>query len=110
MEDSNDINYGKLTKRVVFTENDHRHAKLILRLRHDGLTQAACFRHLITAYIESDERVVNYIDEVKPQSKNKKAKSKKLRDQGKQFATACGFSDQQVHDLFDLIEEECPDL
>ena len=107
---SNTIDYGNLTKRVVFTENDHRHAKLILRLQHDGLTQAAFFRHIITAYIESDERIVNYVDEVKDQSKLRKAKTKRLRDEGKQSAHDLGLSDQQRHDLFDLIAQEHPDL
>jgi len=107
---SNTIDYGNLTKRVVFTENDHRHAKLILRLQHDGLTQAAFFRHIITAYIESDERIVNYIDEVKDQSKLRKAKTKRLRDEGKQSVHDLGLSDQQRHDLFDLIAHEHPDL
>ena len=107
---SNTIDYGNLTKRVVFTENDHRHAKLILRLQHDGLTQAAFFRHIITAYIESDERIVNYIDEVKDQSKSRKAKTKRLRAKGKQSVHDLGLSDQQRYDLFDLIAQEHPDL
>lgn len=107
---SNTIDYGNLTKRVVFTENDHRHAKLILRLQHDGLTQAAFFRHIITAYIESDERIVDYIDEVKDQSKARKAKTKRLRDQGKETTKDLGLSEQQQHDLFDLIAQEHPDL
>lgn len=104
------IDYGNLTKRVVFTENDHRHAKLLLRLQQDGLTQAAFFRHLITAYIENEERIVDYIDEVKAQSKSRKAKTKKLREHGKQLTAECGFSDEQVDDLFDIIAQEHPDL
>ena len=104
------INYGNLTKRVVFTENDHRHAKLLLRLQQDGLTQAAFFRHLSTAYVEGDDRIVDYIDEVKNQSKTRKAKTKRLRDLGKQFVTDTGFSEQQVVDLFDIIAEEHPEL
>jgi|TARA_R110001583_G_scaffold48399_5_gene151718 hypothetical protein len=104
------IEYGNLTKRVVFTENDHRHAKLLLRLQQDGLTQAAFFRHLVTAYVEGDDRIVDYIDEVKNQSKLRKAKTKRLRDLGKQFVTDTGFSEQQVVDLFDIIAEEHPEL
>jgi hypothetical protein len=110
MSKSTTVDYGNLTKRVVFTENDHRHAKLLLRLQQDGLTQASFFRHLITAYIEGDERIVEYIDDVKAQSKTRKAKTKRLRDQGKQLVTEAGFSDQQVHDLFDIIAQEHPDL
>jgi hypothetical protein len=106
----NDIDYGKLTKRVVFTDSDHRHAQLLVRLNHDGLTQAKFFRHLITAYIEGDHRIVEYIDEVKTQSKTRKAKSKKLRHQGKQLVREAGLSEQQLHDLFDMIAQEHPDL
>jgi hypothetical protein len=81
-----------------------------LRLQQDGLTQAAFFRHLITAYVEGDDRIVDYIDEVKDQSKTRKAKTKRLRTQGKQLVTDAGFSEQQVYDLFDIIAEEHPDL
>ena len=30
---SNEIDYGKLNKRIVFTENDHRHAKFLMKLK-----------------------------------------------------------------------------
>ena len=76
MADETEIDYGNLTKRIVFNDNDHRHAKLIIRLKHDGLTQANFFRHLITGYLNGDERVCDFIDEVKPQSQAKKKKSK----------------------------------
>tara|TARA_Y100001963_G_scaffold138405_1_gene203116 strand:+ start:1263 stop:1583 length:321 start_codon:yes stop_codon:yes gene_type:complete len=104
------VDYGNLTKRVVFTENDHRHAKLLLRLQQDGLTQAAFFRHLVTAYIEGDERIVEYIDDVKDQSKIRKAQTKKLRARGKEIIKQAGFSEQQLVDIFDIIAEEHPDL
>jgi len=106
----NNIDYGKLTKRIVFTENDHRHAKLILRLQQDGLTQAAFFRHLVTAYIEGDDRILNFIDDVKDQSKNKKRQTKRLRSKGITTQEELGWSEQQLIDIFDIIAEEHPDL
>ena len=33
-----------LDKKVAFVENTHQHAKLILKLRHDGVTQSKFFR------------------------------------------------------------------
>ncbi|MAH47322.1 hypothetical protein CMI37_15970 [Candidatus Pacearchaeota archaeon] len=108
---STEIDYGNLNKRVVFTENDHRHAKLLVRLRYDGLTQSGFFRHLITGYIEGDERIQEFIDSVKTQSLKKKGKSKKLRHQGKQNIQELGLGEQKlIEDLFDLIAEEHPDL
>jgi len=103
---SKDIDYGKLTKRIVFTDNDHRHAQLIVALRTDGLTQAAFFRHLITGYIENDERIRQFVDEVKPQSRKRKAQSSQLRAKGREDFSAHGFSEDQVESIFDLIEEE----
>ena len=107
---NDDVDYGNLTKRVVFTENDHRHAKLLLRLQQDGLTQAAFFRHIITAYINDEDRIIDYIDEVKDQSKAKKAKSRRLRMKGKQTVKECGLSETQLVDIFDIIAEANPKL
>ncbi len=107
---SNEIDYGKLTKKIVFTDNDHRQAKLIIKLRQDGLTQSAFFRHLITAYLEEDDRILSYIDDVKPQSKVRKAKTAGLRNAGAQRAQDLGLSDQQLVDIFDVIAKEHPDL
>ena len=44
---SDEIDYGKLNKRVVFTDNEHRHAKLVLKLKHDGFKQGECLRQIL---------------------------------------------------------------
>lgn len=105
-----EIEYGKLTKRIVFTENDHRHAQLILKLKHDGMKQSQFFRSLVTAYIAGDQRIQSYIDEVSSLSKERKTKSKKLRSSGRQNVDDFGFTDGEIENIFDLIEEEYPEL
>ena len=102
--------YGKMNKKIVFTENDGQHAKLIVRLKYDNLRQSEFFRACIRGYLEQDERIVSFIDDLKKQSATKKKKSKKLRLQGKELLNDVGFSDTQIEDLFDLIAEEHPDL
>ena len=106
---SNEIDYGNLTKRIVFTENDHRHANLIIKLNHDGLTQAAFFRHLITAYIENDEGVQQLVDELKTK-KRQKSKSQKMRQKGKEILKDFALSSGEVENIFDVLEREFPDL
>ena len=106
---SNEIDYGNLTKRIVFTENDHRHAKLILKLKHDGLTQSSFFRHLITAYIEDDERIQNLVDELRSRKKHK-IKSQKMRSKGKERLKDFALSSGEVENIFDVLEREFPDL
>ena len=110
MVDAPPVEYGKLNKKIVFTENDHRHAQLIIRLRHDNLKQSEFFRAFITGYLAQDDRILSFIEDLKTQSVKKQTKSKKLRTKGTRIAAEAGFSDDQIEDLFDLIAEEHPDL
>jgi hypothetical protein len=107
---STEIDYGNLTKRIIFTDNDHRQAQLLIRLKQDTLTQSAFFRHIITGYITGDERIQGYIDEVKQQSKSRKAKSKRLRHKGKTTLKDFALSEGEIDNIFDLLEEECPEI
>jgi hypothetical protein len=107
---SDEIDYGKLTKRIVFTDTDHRHAQLLIRLRHDSLGQADFFRHIVGGYIGGDERLQAFIDEVKGQSKRKKIRSQKSQQKGRTLATELGLSDQEVDNIFDILAEEHTDL
>ena len=105
-----EIDYGNLTKRIVFTENDHRHAKLLIRLRYDNLTQSSFFRHIVSAYIDGDERIQSFVDEIKQQSLKQKASSRRLRSKGNKKAKELGLSNDEVENIFDTLEQEFPDL
>lgn len=107
---SEEIEYGRLTKRIVFTDNDHRHAQLTIRLKHDNLKQSDFFRGLITGYLNQDERILSFIDDIKPMSKKRKQKSKKLIDDGNSAMENYGFSEKEISNIFDIIEEDHPDL
>lgn len=108
---SDDVANPHLDKKVAFVENTNQHAKLILKLRHDGVTQSKFFRAMIAGYIDGDERIQSYIDDIKTQNKKKKAKSKQLRDKGKQNMKDFGLlNDGEIENIFDLIEEEHPEL
>ena len=102
--------YGKNEKRIVFTETDHRHAQLIVKLKTDGMTQAKFFRNLITGYLDGDERIESFIFELSELSNKKKKKVKKLRSSGKNMLGDLGLDEEQIDDLFDVIAEEFPDL
>lgn len=107
---SDDIDYGKLNKRIVFTENDHRHVKLLMRLKADGLTQSKFFRCLITGYIDGDIRIHEFIDEVGGLSIKRRNKSKKLREEGMKKLSDFSLNDGEIENIFDIIAEEHPDL
>ncbi len=109
MVDESD-SYGKNTKRIVFTDTDHRHAQLIVRLKHDGLRQSDFFRSLISGYLNGDERIQSFVLENGTHSQKRKAKSEKLIKQGKKAAAELGFNEGEIDNIFDLIEKEHPNL
>ena len=105
-----EIDYGTLTKRIVFTENAHRQAKLLVRCKYDNLSQSDFFRHIVTGYINGDERIQSYIDEVKNVGKIRRQKSQILKKAGKQQLEDFALSVGEVENIFDLLEEEFPEL
>ena len=107
---SEDINYGKNNKRIIFTDTDHRHAQLTLKLKDDGMTQAKFFRSLITGYLSDDQRIRDYIVDTGSLSKQKKERNMKLRKEGQKTVHELGLSNDQLENIFDMISEEFPDL
>ena len=101
-------------KKILFTDTDKRHADLKLRLHYDGLTQAGFFRSLITGYLEKDENIMNFITGVQEgkniHSKQKRAKSKKLEEEGENLMKKLGLGEEEIENIFDLLEEEHPNL
>ena len=107
---SDEFDYGKDLKSIVFQDTDHRHAKFFIKLRYDGFRQSEFFRQIISSYIDGDELFMEYLDSIKPQAKAKVKKSKKLRDEGNKLKNDLGLTDNEVEDIFDLIQQEHPDL
>ena len=109
MSDTNS-EYGKNLKRIVFTDTDHRHAQLVIKLKNDGITQAKFFRSLITGYIGGDDRLVEFVRESGKLSIQRKNKIQKLEEKGKTLVQELGLDEEQVEDIFDMIAEEFPEL
>tara|TARA_R100001443_G_C3225755_1_gene147077 strand:+ start:53 stop:385 length:333 start_codon:yes stop_codon:yes gene_type:complete len=106
--------YGVREKKIVFNDTDKRHADLKIRLQHDDLTQSEFFRAMLTGYINKDSRVLSFLYEWreinKSYSKVKRAKSEKLLRKGRDMASKFGLDQNEIEDIFDLLEQEHPDL
>jgi hypothetical protein len=102
--------YGKEGKTIIFVDDDKRHADLRIRLRHDGLTQVEFFQNMITGYLNNDERIIEYITDLKyalaKQGKRRIAKTKKLIENGREILKDYSLSDDERDELFDMIAEE----
>ena len=106
--------YGENEKKIVFADTDDRHAKLIIRLRHDGITQKQFFQYLVSCYIDKDIRMVDMIDqykyELRKQGKSKIKTTRDLIDKGIENENSYTLSDEDKDNIFDILEKEIGDL
>jgi len=106
--------YGKRDKRISFMDTDKRSADLMIRLKHDGLTKTKFFREILTGYLDRDHAIVDFIERMKGstglQSKKQAKIVKEVEEKGKQNKIKFGLGEQEIENIFDLIEKELPDL
>ena len=108
--------YGTMKKKIVFYDSDKRYADLKIRLEHDKLSQAKFFRGILTGYLSQDPDILNFVDKLKASknhgnsSKSSIKKDRLLIKDGKQKADKLSFDNEEIENIFDILERESPDL
>jgi hypothetical protein len=106
--------YGTGEKMVQFADLDKRHADLRLRLHYDGLTQGEFFRALVGGYVDRDSDIVNFIEKVKNDSEKYKPtlmkKRRRAYTKSKQVEKLFGLNEDEIENIFDMIQKEHKDL
>jgi len=95
-------------------DTDKRSADLMIRLKHDGLTKTKFFREILTGYLEKDNAIVDFVERLKGaqdiQSKSQSKIVKDLAEKGRESKKKFGLKDEEIQNIFDLLEKEHPDL
>ena len=106
--------YGTKEQIVQFADLDKRHADLRLRLHYDGLTQGEFFRALVTGYVDRDPDIINFIAKVKENSEKYKPtlmkKRRRAYTKSKQVEKLFGLNEDEIENIFDMIQKEHEDL
>ena len=100
---------------VSFFLHPRLHEELKIRMHYDGFrTQSEFFRACVIAYVEKNEKFMEFLDfykeDEKIQSKANIKKSRRLRQEGQDLMKRLGITEEDVENIFDLIEEEIPEL
>ena len=91
------------------------HEDLKIRLYYDQVrNQSAFFRMCAESYLDQDELFMKFFDAYKVnkkvQSKARATKSTALRGRGQRLMEELALSDAEVENIFDILEEELPEL
>jgi hypothetical protein len=100
--------------KIMFTVTERTKADFKLQLQYDSLTQVKFFRSIMEGYINKDLDLMTYINKFKKQisvqnnaQRNRTITNiKKADDTKNKFA----LGDEEVENIFDILEKEHPDL
>lgn len=97
-------------KKIMFYDTADRQAKLRIRCQYDGLNQSQFFRFMVTGYIESDERILDFLDSCKEknaiQGKNKRTKIKQIHRLASENKNKFSLEEEEIKTIFDMLETE----
>ena len=104
-----------LHSKLTFFLDPKLHENLKIRLYYDEIrTQSEFFRHCVEAYLEQDPLFMAFLDDYKVnkkiQSKARASKSRQLRGEGQQMLRDLALTEEEVKNVFDVLEEEMPEL
>ena len=100
---------------VSFFLHPRLHEELKIRMYYEGFaTQSEFFRACTLSLLEKNEKFMEFLDHYRENeglmSKAKLKKSKKLREDGKDLMKKMGITKEDLENIFDLIDEEIPQL
>ena len=100
---------------LSFSLNSKLHENLKIRLYYDEIkSQSEFFRYCVESYLGQEPLFMAFLDEYKinkkVQSKRRTTKSRKLRERGGKMLQDLALTSEDVENIFDLLEEELPEL
>ena len=101
-------------KKVIFTVAENDKAKFKVQLQYDSLTQVKFFRALMEGYINKDPELMVYINKFKKsnsiQNNTQRKKTMTNIKEAKAVKTKFALGDEEVENIFDILEKEHPEL
>ena len=102
------------TKKVIFSIPENNKARFKVQLQYDSLTQAQFFRGVLDGYEKKDIDFMKFIANLKNtlgvQSKPQIKKTAKNLDEARQTTRSFALEDDEVEGIFDMLEQEHPEL
>ena len=102
------------SKKIIFTVSERQKEDFKVRLQYDGLTQANFFRAVMSGYLDKNEDMMNFLNTFKEDNgiHNKQQRKKVVKgvQESKQTKNLFALDDDEVENIFDILESEHPEL
>ena len=98
----------------MFTTLERVKAEFKIRLQYDSLTQVKFFNAIMDGYINKDPNLMAYLNTFKKgnasQSREQVKKVENNMKEAKKVKNLFSLEDDEVENIFDILEKEHPDL
>jgi hypothetical protein len=95
---------------IGFEESDSTYAKLLIKLKHEGITKREFFRGIVNGFLEEDPQFMRYLLDLKKRKNLYTQTKQKILDKERKVSynteKQLGLSKDEVNDLFDMFDEE----
>jgi hypothetical protein len=101
-------------KKIIFFIPTKRHADMKIKLDLHNLNQTDFYRLIVLRFLEEDPRILDILDEWKL-ANNIKPKyvveeHQKERERAEAVIKGFGLDDDDIENIFDIIQQENPDV
>ena len=96
-------------KIIQFESTFKKHGDLKIRLHYDELKSRDFFNAIVEGYVNRDERIISFVDDVKKDkqiSLVKRKKANKAYAGAKRIKKQFALDPQEIENIFDIIEQE----
>ena len=101
-------------KKIIFTVSERQKEDFKIRLQYDGLTQANLFRAVMSGYLDKNENMMNFLNSFKSANgiHNIQQRKKVMKgvEEAKDTKNLFALDDDEVENIFDILESEHPEL
>lgn len=101
-------------KKIIFTVSERQKEDFKIRLQYDGLTQASFFRAVMSGYLKKDPDLMSFLNVFKETEgiHNKQQRKKVLKgvEEAQKTKNLFALDDDEVENIFDILESEHPEL
>tara|TARA_R110000824_G_scaffold102639_7_gene244174 strand:- start:11195 stop:11524 length:330 start_codon:yes stop_codon:yes gene_type:complete len=101
--------------KLTFFLDSKLHENLKIRLYYDQIkTQSEFFRYCVESYLEQNSLFMEFLDDYKinkkVQSKARSQRSRRIRQNGNKLMEELALTNDEVQNIFDILEEDLPEL
>ena len=102
--------YGDSKKQICFESTAKLHADLKIRLHHDEIKIKEFFNKMVKGYLDKNENLMVFIEEIKQTSQKRRNKIKKANARERNTNREFGLDKNDIENIFDILEKEYLDI